>query len=137
MVDLELIHKLEIDFVRRPEDGVCDVPSAILVMPSAILSLTPIDTRRKIFCRSALSCASLLFAITGSVVLLLVLARLAAALDAASTSLFFIWTIDLYLSSALLRSLPSAFILSAESSYNCLSRIRSICVRSVFASLYA
>ena len=67
----------------------------ILVIPSANHSLTPISARRKTLYQLALSYAFLLLAISGSAVMSLVLARLAAALNSASTSLFLMWTVDL------------------------------------------
>ena len=110
---------------------------AILVIPSVIPSLARIATRWKTFCRSALSCVLLLFAISGSTVMSSVLAHLEAALDDMSTSLFLMWMVDFYSLSALLKSLVSPFILSLEFLYNCLSRTHSICVRIVFAFFYA
>ena len=108
----------------------------ILVIPSAIPSLTPIAARRKTFCRSASSWVSLLFVIYGLTVLLSVLTRSAAALDAASTSIFLMFIVDMHSLSALRMSLASPFIPLEESSYNCSSRNRSICVSSVFVLLY-
>ena len=74
----------------------------ILVIPSAIPSLTLIAARRKTFCQSASYWASLLFLIYGLTVLLTVLARLSAALDAAIMYLFLMWVLYLHLLSALL-----------------------------------
>ena len=60
----------------------------ILVIPSEILSLTPIAERRKTFFLSASSWACLLVMISGWTVTASVLLISAAAFDAASTSLF-------------------------------------------------
>ena len=60
----------------------------ILVIPFVIPSLTWIALRRKTLFRSASPYLLMLIAISGSTLLSSVLARSAAALDAASTSLF-------------------------------------------------
>ena len=67
----------------------------ILVISSAIPSLTPIETRRKTLCRSVFSWELLLFVIYGSAVLLMVLVQSETALDAISTSPFLMWIVDL------------------------------------------
>ena len=122
-------------FVRRM-GFVISFPK-ILVIPSAISSLTPIAARGETFYRSDSSWASLLFVISSSTVLSSVLTRSAAALDDAIRYLFLMCIVDLYSLSALRMLLASTFILLAESLYNCRLRTRSICVNSVFTSLYA
>ena len=92
--------------------------STILVIPSAILSLTPISARRKTFYLLDSSWALLLVVISGSMVMESVLLRLLAAFDAASMSLFLILMVDLYSLRALLVSLASTFMTPDESSNN-------------------
>ena len=101
-MDLELIHQLGIAVVRRPEVGFCDFPIDNLGNPLRDPLLDVDCHKEKTFCRLASSCASLLFAISGSTVMLSVLAQSSAALDAASTSLFLMWIVDLYLLSVFL-----------------------------------
>ena len=65
------------------------------MIPSVIPSLTLISVRRKTPFLSDSSWALLLVVIYGSTVLALVLMRLEAALDSASTSLFLMLMVDL------------------------------------------
>ena len=133
LMDLVLVHRFEISVVCRPQDGVCDFLSDDLGDPLC-------DTFLEANCCEAEDVLSVGFVLVVAVFVisgLTVLTRSPAALNAASTSLFLILIVDLYSMSALLMLLASTFILSDESLNNWCSRNRSICVRSVFTSLYA
>ena len=97
--------------------------------------VTQISARRKLFCRSASSWASLLFVISGPTLLSAVLAFYAAPFAAFKTSRLIMLTMDYILVSVFTFALANPFIPSIKSSNICRSRNRSICVERVCASV--
>ena len=107
------------------------------VISDTIASFTSIDARRKVFCWSASSWASVLFVISGSTLLFVVIALSAAYFANLKTLSLCMLTTDLIAASTLTFALYNPFIPYIESLNIYRLRTRSICVERVCLSLYA